>query len=112
MDEEADVSAYQDLICSCGAVVQALKSKGVLTVAEGERAEAYLRLQERSWPNEPRIDADAELILDGLSVSQLRAAGVLPKFKLANMKIFITQSTEDEVNALRVSTHTGHRAGA
>ena len=100
MDEEADVSAYQDLICSCGAVVQALKSKGVLTVAEEERAQAYLRLQERPWPNEPHIDPDTQLILEGLSVSHLRAAGVLPKFKLANMEVFIAQSTEDEVNAL------------
>ena len=100
MDEEADVSAYQDLLNSRGAVVQAFKSKGVLTVAEGERAQAYLRLQERPWPNEPPIDPDAQLILDGLAVSHLRAAGVLPKFKLANIKVFIAQSMEDEVNAL------------
>ena len=100
MGEEADLTHFRDLICSCGAVIDALKRKGMLTAAEEEYARAYLRLQERPWPSEPSIGADTQLFLDTVSISHLRASNVLTKFKTAKMKVFVTQSDDEEANSL------------
>jgi len=99
MEEEADLSVYQSRLVSCGAFVDALKAKGVLTASEEARARAYLRTQEKAWPAEPTVDAGTQFLLDGLSISHLRAAGVLGKLKTAGLKVLISSSDDDEANA-------------
>jgi hypothetical protein len=99
MDEEADIGSYVGHVVSCGAVVDVLKVGGALTAQEEARARAYLRTQERTWPNEPAVDANTRFFLDGLSIAHLRAAGVLAKFKTAGLKVSIAQSDDDEANA-------------
>jgi hypothetical protein len=99
MEEEADLSAYADQLVSCSAVIDVLKARGVLTAPEETRARAYLRTQERAWPSEPAPDAGTHFLLDGLSISHLRAAGVLGKFKTAGLKVSIGKSDDDSANA-------------
>jgi hypothetical protein len=79
MQEEADLVAYSDYLCSCQAVVTKLRGKGVLTLHDEQHARSFLGLQEHTWPNEPTIADDAELFLDGLSVTYLQTVGMLDK---------------------------------
>jgi hypothetical protein len=104
MEEEADLSEYAGQLVSCGAMIDVLKAKGVLTAAEETRARAYLRTQERSWPDEPTVDARTQFLLDGLSISNLRAAGVLGKFKTAGLKVLISPNDDNSANAFIAMT--------
>lgn len=98
--EEADISGYEENLCSCAAVIDRLKMKGALTQPEEQKARDYLKLHERPWPHEPVIDDETEIYLDGLSVTYLHAAGVLGKLKAAGLRTSITQSEDSEANSL------------
>ncbi|MGJ0531857.1 HTH domain-containing protein [Methylocystis sp.] len=100
MEEEADLSAYADVLCSCQAVVAKVHAKSLLMAGEEEAARSYLKLHERSWPLEPAIADGAELYLDHLSVAYLRTVGVLDKLQAAGLTVFIDDSTDIEANRL------------
>jgi len=100
MEEEADLSAYADVLCSCQAVVAKVHAKSLLVAGEAEAARSYLKLHERSWPLEPAIADGAELYLDHLSVTYLRTVGVLDKLQAAGLTAFIDDATDIEANRL------------
>jgi hypothetical protein len=100
MGEMADVSKFASRLCSCQAVVDALRLKGRLTTTEEQRALSYLKLNERRWPDEPRIPDGATLYLDDLSTTYLRTAGVLGKLKGAGFTVYLTKSLDDQDNQL------------
>lgn len=100
MQEEADISGYTDNISSCIAVIDRLKAKGALTMAEEQKARAFLKLHEKPWPNEQSIDDKTEVYLDSVAISHLRAAGVLGKLKAAGIKAHIADEEDKEANAL------------
>ncbi len=99
MEEEADLSAYRGYLVSCSSLVNVLKTKGILTGPEETRARAYLRMHETDWPDEPTTSPETQFLTDSLSVSHLRAAGVLAKFKIAGLNVSVSQSDDDEANA-------------
>ena len=100
MEENADLTAYADLLCSCQAVVTKLYAKGLLTSDEEGAARDYLKLQEQTWPFEPAIADKAELYLDNLSVGYLRTVGVLDKLRAAGLTVFVHESEDTEANRL------------
>lgn len=100
MEEEADLTLYEGCLCSCQAVVDALRLKGMITAAEERRARSYLRLHEERWPNEPRIRDGAILYLDDLSTAYLRTVDVLGKLKGAGFTAYVTKSLDDQDNQL------------
>ena len=100
LTEEADIAGYEGCVCSCAAVIDRLKLKGALTQPEEQMARNYLKLHERPWPNEPVIDEQTEIYLDGLAVTYLQTAAVLGKLKVANLKTYITHSEDSEANSL------------
>ena len=100
MEEEADLSAYADIICSCQSVVTKIKAKGLLTSGDEERARSYLKLHERPWPAEPYIPDGAELYLDDLSVTYLRTVGILEKLHAAGISAYITENADTDANRL------------
>jgi len=61
---------------------------------------SYLKLNERRWPDEPRIPDSATLYLDDLSTTYLRTAGVLGKLKAAGFTVYVTKSLDDQDNQL------------
>jgi hypothetical protein len=83
MEEEADLSAYYDHLCSCAKLVEALHRQGQLTEAEAKRARDYLTIREKPWPHTTEIKADAVLYLDELAVTYLQHLGLLPKLRAA-----------------------------
>jgi hypothetical protein len=103
MEEEADLSAYSEYLCSCRSLVEKLRAKGVLTREEEERALAYLKVHERPWASEPEILDCAEIFLDKLTTNYLRTVGVLAKLKAAGLVAYITEDEDDEAN--RFITH-------
>ena len=100
MAEEADLTNYQACICSCGAVVTKLVGKGLISADEEQHARDYLTLRERDWPNQPIIEDDAHLFLDGLSIEYLDHLGLLDKLAPANLSAFVLAEEEQEATAL------------
>jgi pimeloyl-ACP methyl ester carboxylesterase len=100
MDEEADLSDHQSILCSCMAIVDKLKECGQLTASEETKARSYLRLQERDWPMQPSIENNAHLFLDDLSVTYLQHIGLLDKLRNAHLTAYVSQHTVNEVNSL------------
>lgn len=100
MEEEVDLSAYSSHLCSCLAVVNKLKQKGLLTLAEEELARSYLSLVEKEWPHEPTISDGANLYLDDLSVSYLQHTGLLEKLHVAGLDVYVTSGIKEESNTL------------
>ena len=100
MEEEAELTSYEARLCSCHALVEALRLKGMITIAEEQRAISYLKLHEKRWPNEPRIRDGAILYLDDLSTTYLRTAGVLGKLKGAGFTAYVAKSLDDQDNQL------------
>ncbi len=100
MEEEADLTPYEMHLCSCQAVVDALRLKGMITAAEKQRALSYLKLHEKRWPSEPQIRDGATLYLDDLSTTYLRTVGLLGKLKGAGFAAYVTKSLDDQDNQL------------
>jgi len=100
LEEEADITPYSEYVCSCHAVIERLRNDGLLTEAEEQRALAYLNLYDRKWSSEPSICDNAEIILDDVSLGYLRAAGVLEKFRQAQLTVYITDDIKAEADQL------------
>jgi hypothetical protein len=83
MEEEADLSAYAAVLCSCQGLLEKLRSMGRLTAEEDKNARAYLRLHEKPWPSQPEIREGAILYLDGLAMTYLLHLGLLDKLASA-----------------------------
>jgi hypothetical protein len=97
MEEEADLSAHSEYLCSCQSLVEKLRAKGVLTLDEEQRALAYLKLHERRWASEPKIADSAEIYLDDLATTYLQTVGVLAKLKPAGLVAYITQDDDTQI---------------
>ena len=100
MEEEADLSTYYECLCSCQALVEKLRAKGVLTFDEEQRALAYLKLHERRWASEPKIVDGAEIYLDHLATAYLQTIGVISKIRAAGLTAHITEDYDRDANRL------------
>ena len=100
MEEEADLSAHSEYLCSCELLVEKLRAKGVLTFEEEQRALAFLKLHERRWASEPKIADGAEIYLDNLATTYLQTVGVLAKLKAAGLVAYITEDEDNNANRL------------
>jgi hypothetical protein len=100
MEEEADLSAHSEYLCSCQALVEKLRAKGVLTLDEEQRALAYLKLHERRWSSEPKIADGAEIYLDNLATTYLQTVGVLARLKAAGIVAYVTEDESKDANRL------------
>ncbi len=100
MEEEADLTAYADVICSCQSIVDKLRQKGQITAEEKKKARAYLQLHEKPWPNQPEIVDGAILYLDDLAVTYFLHLGILEKLRIAGFEPFISPWKVSETNEL------------
>ena len=100
MEEEVDLTQYAAILSSCQSVVEKLRQKGRITGEEERKAIAYLRLQEKVWPNQPEIKDDAILYLDDVTVSYFLHLGVLDKINAAGFRCVISPRKISEVNEL------------
>ena len=99
-EEEVDLSAFHGVICSCSAVVDRLRASGALSADEEQKARSFLRLQERSWPDDPGVPEGCEIFLDELAVRYLQGAGLLAKLTNAGLVVRIGPSIEKEAKQL------------
>ena len=105
MEEEVDLVECSEVLVSCGAIVKALRTKGVITATEEKSASEYLCLHEQSWPDEPGIEDRATLYLDDLSITYLSHIGILDKIHSAGFRVLISQRSVSEAN--RLISHQG-----
>lgn len=99
-EEEANLSDNKTVLSSCMSIVRKLKQKGVITSNEEKRAETFLSLSEKPWPNQPIIEDGSSLYLDDLSVTYLQHLGLLGKLKVAGLTGIVSSIDLAEVDAL------------
>ena len=100
MEEEADLTAHATILSSCLAVVMKLRQKGQITAEEEKRAQAFLQLHEKPWPNQPEISYGAILYLDDLAITYLMHLGMLAKLNAAGLRAVASPNKISEANAL------------
>ena len=88
MKEELDLTRYDSILVSCGSLVDRLR--GQITAQAAKKAKAYLRTQERPWPNEPAIAHEAVLYMGNLAITYLHHVGMLPELARAGFKIVVS----------------------
>ena len=98
LEEEADLTSHEGVLSSCQSIIDTLQKKGKITTDEAERAGAFLRLQERSWPNQPPITDGAILYLDDLAVRYFLHLGVLRKLSAAGFTLIISERVVSDAN--------------
>ena len=100
IEGEADLTAHAAVLSSCQAVVDTLRAKGQLLASEGKKAQAYLQVHEKPWPNQPIIADGATLYLDDLSVTYLLHLDVLHKLKRAGFRAVVSPRKVHDTNQL------------
>ena len=100
MKEEVDLIEYSDVLVSCGTIVKALRTRGVITATEEKVASEYLCLHERSWPDEPGLADRATLYLDDLSITYFLHIGILGKIHSAGYRVLVSQRSVSDANRL------------
>lgn len=98
MMDEADVSSHAGVLSSCQAIVNKLRQKGQITAEEEKKAQAYLKLQEKPWPQQPEITDGAILYLDSLAITYFLHSGILERLKPAGYKPIVSLNEISETN--------------
>ena len=99
-EETVDLTQYEGVLASCGALVEALTKRGQLTAEEAMRSREYLRLHEKPWPREPEITHGATLYLDDLAVAYLLHLGLLERLTLAGFRPVLSERSVEEVDEI------------
>ena len=100
MEEEADLTAYADVLSGCEPIVDKLREKAKITALEADNSRAYFKRQEKPWPKQPQIADKAVLYLDSLAVRHFLNLGILEKLKDAGFKPIISSRVVTETNHL------------
>ena len=100
MEEEADLTAHTTVLSSCQSIVDKLRQKEEITIAEEKKARAYLQLQEKPWKDQPEIFDGAILYLSDLAIAYFQYLGILEKLQAAGFKSFVSPSKVSEINQL------------
>lgn len=100
MEEEADLTAHEDVLSSCQSIVDKLRQKGQITANETQKARAYLQLHEKPWSNQPEVADRAILYLDDLAVNYFLHLGILEKLQAAGFRPIISLRKDSETNQL------------
>ena len=90
MEEEADLTAHESVLCSCVSVVDKLRRKGLITDKKKKKAHDYIRIHEKPWPNQPEVADGAVLYLDELTVEYFLHLGILEKLKDAGFRPIVS----------------------
>ena len=100
MEEEADLTGHEHVLCSCGSVIDKLREKGRITDTTRRKARDYMRIHEKDWPNQPEIADGAVLYLDDLSVTHFLYLGVLEELQAAGFSPVVSSGTVSEADEL------------
>ncbi len=100
MEEEADLTGHEHVLCSCGSVIDKLQEKGRITGTTRRKARDYMRIHEKDWPNQPEIADGAVLYLDDLSVTHFLYLGVLEELQAAGFTPIVSPGTVSEADEL------------
>ena len=90
MEEEADLTAHESVLCSCVPVIDKLRQKGGITDKEKKKAHDHMRIHEKPWPNQPEVADGAVLYLDELTVEHFLHLGILEKLKDAGFRPIVS----------------------
>ena len=100
MEEEADLTEYAAVMCSCLSVVDKLRQMGQITAEQHGRARAYLQFHEKPWPQQAEISEGATLYLSGLAVSYFLHLGLLEKLQPAGFRVIVSPREVAEADDL------------
>ena len=100
MDEEADLTAHEPVLCSCVSVIDKLRQKVPITDQQRKRAYDYMQIHEKPWLNQPEVADGAVLYLDELTVEHFLHLGILEELKDAGFRPIVSPGKVARVNEL------------
>ena len=100
LEVQSDIGGYENHIAGCSDVIEALRSAGQLSEMERTHALTFLRVQERPWPHNPRIQPGAILYIDDVALSYFQHLKLLEKLARAGFKVFVSPSEADRADEL------------
>lgn len=100
MNEEADLSKYDDYFASAKALLEYLNDRGLLTAVEEATARERLCKNESDWPNQLRIQHNDIIYITSLVLEHLQHAGLIAKLKSCGLNLFIFHDELSEEKAL------------
>ena len=108
MDEEVDLSSHSAVLSGCQPVVDTLRESGLLTDEQYRDVTAYLRLNEKRWPDQPAISGPAHLYLDDLALEHFTRCGILELLHDGGFTTFVTRRAASEAtDLLAYDSHLG-----
>lgn len=110
MEEQADLTVHEPVLCGCLAIVEKLKQKGQITIEEESQARAYLQLKGSPWPRQPVVSDGATLYLDGLAVTYFQHIGLLDKLRGAGLRAVVSPRVVSEGDSLISFENTSEKA--
>ncbi len=99
-EESVDLTDYEGVLASCGALVKALTKRGQLTAEEAMRSHGYLGQHEKPWPREREIAHGATLYLDDLAVAYLLHLGLIERLTVAGFRPVLSERCVNEFDEL------------
>ena len=100
MTEEVDLSGHAAVLVGCSSIVRKLSEEGRITDHERTQGEAYLRLREKPWPNEPSMPDTPILYLDTLAITYLHHLGLLGSMARAGFRMVVSPRVVAEAEDL------------
>ena len=98
MDEEADLTAHESVLCGCTSIINKLRQKGRITEKARKKAHDYMCIHEKPWPNQPEIADGAVLYLDELTVEYFLRLGMLEELKDAGFRPVVSPAKVTRAN--------------
>lgn len=102
-ERPADVSAFEGILTDTCSVFSMLRNENRLSGLAEAKAAAYLPRQDRGWPKPAVVKKDTALVLDGLALHYLYAAGLLDPLTKTGARIFVHPN--DVQDALTLVEH-------
>ncbi|WP_203311521.1 hypothetical protein [Sphingomonas beigongshangi] len=96
-ERERDPAPFADRLASPDAVVEALARQGEIAAEEAGQALGRVSGLGGRWPNEPDIDLDRPLLLDGVVVNSFEDCGMLDALVAAGVELHV------DAHAIRIA---------
>jgi hypothetical protein len=100
MNEEADISRYQEILVTCSDIVNYLASNAFLTEAESGEALSFLKSQNDLGASGNVLNAGATLYLDGVAVSYFQSLNMLEVISDAGFRCYVSRDELNEIEGL------------
>ncbi|MRV75712.1 hypothetical protein GJ700_28750 [Duganella sp. FT92W] len=99
-EEEVDLSAYSDILCHAGSVLNKLITMGHITIREQQLATDYLKMQGQLTCCNIELPDGATVYFDDLTFIHLYHAGILNHLHKSGLKVYLSPASVAHAKSL------------